>query len=132
MRAIKLMPSLGVSDIDRSLGFYRTFFGLEVADSYDETGRMAWCWLRAGAAELMLQQLSADQQMRLDPAIGQSWMVYLRVDDIDEVHARLAQAGFPVREIAQTDYGTREFFVSDPDGYDLWISTPDQGEDDEQ
>ena len=81
--ATKLIPSLGVSDIERSLGFYRTFFGFEVADSYDDDGRMAWCWLRARGAELMLQQLSADQQIRLNPAIGQSWVVYVRVDDIE-------------------------------------------------
>ncbi|MCW5620422.1 MAG: VOC family protein [Burkholderiales bacterium] len=124
MTATKLVPSLGVSDIERSLDFYRTFFGFEVLDSYDEDGRMAWCWLRVGAAELMLQQLSADQQIRLNPAIGQSWVVYLRVDDPDAVHARLRQGGFPASEIGETEYDTREFFVSDPDGYELWISVP--------
>ncbi len=131
MPATKLIPSLGVSDLQRSLGFYQSFFGFEIADSYDEGGRMAWCWLRAGGAELMLQQLSADQQMRLDPAIGQSWMVYLAVDDIDSVHARLSQGGFPVGDIAETEYGAREFFVSDPDGYDLWISVPREDREEE-
>ena len=61
MAATKLIPSLGVSDIERSVGFYRTFFGFEVADSYDEGGRMGWCWLRARGADLMLQQLTGDQ-----------------------------------------------------------------------
>jgi catechol 2,3-dioxygenase-like lactoylglutathione lyase family enzyme len=122
--ATKLIPSLGVSDIDRSAAFYRGFFGFEVVDSYDEDGRMAWCWLRAQGAELMLQQLSADQQIRLNPAIGQSWVVYVRVDDLDALHAKLRRGGFPASEIAQTSYGTREFFVPDPDGYELWISVP--------
>jgi catechol 2,3-dioxygenase-like lactoylglutathione lyase family enzyme len=119
--ATRLIPSLGVSDIDRSRDFYRRFFGLEVVDSYEDEGRMAWCWLRAGSAELMLQQLAADQQIRLNPAIGQSWVVYLRVDDLDGVHRQLAQGGFPASDIAQTPYGTREFFVPDPDGYELWV-----------
>jgi len=30
----KAIPSLGVSDIHRSVGFYREFFGFEVEDSY--------------------------------------------------------------------------------------------------
>jgi len=124
--ATKLIPSLGVSDIDRSVDFYRTFFGFEVADSYDEDGRMAWCWLRTRGAELMLQQLSADQQIRLNPAIGQSWVVYLRVDDLDAVHAKLQRNGFPVSETGTTPYGTREFFATDPDGYELWISVPQE------
>jgi len=122
--ASKLIPSLGVSDIERSLDFYRTFFGFDMVDSYDDAGRMAWCWLRAGAAELMLQQLTADQQIRLNPAIGQSWVIFVRVDDLDATHARLAQGGYPAGEIAETQYDTREFFVPDPDGYDLWISAP--------
>ncbi len=128
MTATKLIPSLGVSDLERSLDFYRTFFGFDVVDSYDDDGRMAWCWLRTGPADLMLQQLSADQQIRLNPAIGQSWVVYVRVDDLDATHARLKQGGFPVSEIDETEYDTREFFVPDPDGYELWISAPGDAE----
>lgn len=124
MTATKLIPSLGVSDIERSLGFYRTFFGFELVDSYDEEGRMAWCWLRTGSADLMLQQLGADQQIRLAPAIGQSWVIYLRVDDLESTHARLGEGGFPVSVISETEYDTREFFLPDPDGYELWISAP--------
>jgi len=59
----------------------------------------------------MLQQLAADQQIRLNPAIGQSWMVFLRVDDLDATHARLRESGYPASEIDETQYDTREFFV---------------------
>lgn len=123
MSATRLIPSLGVSDLERSLAFYRTYFEFEIADSYEDGGRVGWCWLRARGAELMLQQLGADQQIRLDPAIGQSWVVYILVDDLDALHARLRRAGFPVSDIAETAYDTREFFVRDPDGYELWICT---------
>jgi len=132
MTATKLIPSLGVSDIDRSVGFYQGFFGFEVADSYDEDGRKGWCWLRAPGAELMLQQLTADQQIRLNPAIGQSWVIYLRVDDIDALHARFKRGGFPATEITETEYGAREFFVPDPDGYELWISVPAEATDEDE
>jgi catechol 2,3-dioxygenase-like lactoylglutathione lyase family enzyme len=130
MTALKLIPSLGVSDIDRSRDFYQRFFGLELADSYETEGRMAWCWLRAGGAELMLQQLGADQQIRLNPAIGQSWVVFLRVDDLDSVHRALKAGGFPASDILDTDYDTREFFVPDPDGYELWVSAAQDDESD--
>jgi catechol 2,3-dioxygenase-like lactoylglutathione lyase family enzyme len=128
MPATALIPSLGVSDLDRSRDFYLRFFGLELADSYDEEGRMAWCWLRAAGAQLMLQQLNADQQIRLNPAIGQSWVVYLRVDDLDAVHNKLKEGGFPVSDIQETQFDAREFFVQDPDGYELWVSGPGEGE----
>ena len=129
----KLIPSLGVSDIDRSVGFYGQFFGFRVVDSYEVEGHMAWCWLQSNGADLMLQQLSADQQITLDPAIGQSWCIYIRPDDLPALHARLTKAGFPVSEIARTSYGASEFFLSDPDGYELWISVPAaNGEDDDE
>jgi uncharacterized glyoxalase superfamily protein PhnB len=128
--AVALIPSLGVSDLGRSLDFYQRFFDFQVADSYEEQGLKQWCWLRAGNAQLMLQQLTADQQIRLDPAIGQSWMMYIRVDDIDAVRSELARAGFAPGEITETAYTTREFLVADPDGYDLWISVPAEQADD--
>jgi uncharacterized glyoxalase superfamily protein PhnB len=131
--ATQLIPSLGVSDIDRSIGFYRRFFGFRVIDSYELGGHMAWCWMRSSNANLMLQQLSAEQQIRLDPAIGQSWVLYIRPNDLVALHEQLTEAGFPVTEITETAYGASEFFVSDPDGYELWISVPTaHGDEDEE
>ena len=135
MTASKLIPSLGVSDIQRSIGFYRTFFGFKPADSYEQDGRLSWCWLRSRGAELMLQQLSVDQQITLNPAIGQSWVIYIRPDNLVATHHALAQAGFPVTEMRSTAYGTDEFLVTDPDGYELWVSVPSvesNGDDDEE
>jgi uncharacterized glyoxalase superfamily protein PhnB len=120
----RLIPSLGVSDIERSARFYQEFFGFKVEDSYEAEGRTTWCWLKARGAELMLQQLSADQQIRLNPAIGQSWVIYIRPDDIDATYARLKRAGFPLSDLGTTSYGARECFLSDPDGYELWVSVP--------
>ena len=131
--ATKAIPSLGVSDIDRSVAFYRQFFGFRIIDSYEMEGHMAWCWMRVGDADLMLQQLSADQQITLNPAIGQSWVLYIRPNDLGDLHARLTEAGFPVTAISETSYGAAECFVPDPDGYELWLSVPTaHGDDDDE
>jgi catechol 2,3-dioxygenase-like lactoylglutathione lyase family enzyme len=127
-RVRKLVPSLGVSDLQRSVAFYREFFGFAVIDSWENAaGEPVWCWLRAGAAELMLQQLTPEQQITLEPALGQSWVMYLRPDDIDETRRQLLQAGVEVSAIELTAYGARECFLTDPDGYELWLSVPEQG-----
>jgi len=134
-RTRKLLPSLGVSDLRRSVAFYRDFFGFAVVDSWEnEAGEPVWCWLRAGVAELMLQQLTPDQQITLEPALGQSWVLYLRPENIDETRRQLLQAGVAVSEIRLTSYGARECFLTDPDGYELWLSVPERGlgEDDEE
>lgn len=129
-RVRKLVPSLGVADLRRSIAFYRDFFGFSLVDAYeDDEGQPVWCWLRSGVAELMLQQLPPDEQITLEPALGQSWVVYVRPADLDEVHRELRNAGVPVTDIAETSYGARECYVTDPDGYELWLSEPEAGAD---
>lgn len=128
-RLRKLIPSLGVSDLRRSLAFYREFFGFEPVDSAeDDHGVPLWVWLRSGVAELMLQQLDADAQITLDPALGHSWVLYLRPADLQDTRDRLNAAGVEVSEVESTAYGARECFARDPDGYPLWLSEPDSGQ----
>jgi len=127
-RVRKLVPSLGVSDLRRSIAFYSEFFGFALVDSWEnEAGEVVWCWLRSGLTELMLQQLSPDEQITLEPALGQSWVLYLRPTDIDEMREALVAADIEVSEIMLTVYGARECFLTDPDGYELWLSVPEQG-----
>ncbi len=127
-RLKKLIPSLGVADLRRSIAFYRDFFGFTVVDAYeDDAGKPVWCWLRSGLAELMLQQLSADQQIALEPALGQSWVLYLRPANLDEAHSALRAADVEITDITETSYGARECFATDLDGYELWLSEPESG-----
>jgi catechol 2,3-dioxygenase-like lactoylglutathione lyase family enzyme len=133
-RLKKLVASLGVSDLPRSLRFYRDCLGFEVVDSYeDDAGGLQWVFLRSGVAELMLQQLSPEEQITLEPALGHSWRLFLRPADLEDVRRRLLATGLPVTEIELTAYGARECHAKDPDGYDLWLSEPESGlgEDDE-
>lgn len=124
----KLVPCLGVSDLRRSVGFYRELLGFEPVDSIEDAGGAPlWVWLRSGVAELMLQQLDAEAQVTLEPALGQSWTIYLRPADLHGTRARLAAAGVEVSEVQTTAYGAEECFARDPDGYELWLSVPDSG-----
>lgn len=120
-----LVPSLGVSDLGRSTAFYSEFFGFEPVDSAEDAdGQPLWVWLRSGSAELMLQQLDPEAQITLDPALGHSWVLYLRPADLDRTRDRLAAAGVDVSPVSATPYGARECFARDPDGYSLWLSAP--------
>lgn len=123
MSLSKLIPSLGVSDLDRSITFYRDHFGFEVVNSYEEGDQAVWCHLRSGVAELMLQQL-APEQFRWLTSGPRCWVLYLSPEDLDGVHFTLREAGHQVSDITSTEYETRECFVNDPDGYELWISSP--------
>ena len=123
MTLTKLIPSLGVSDLDRSVAFYRDHFGFEVVNSYEESDDVVWCHLKSGAAELMLQKLGPEQTRWL-AAGPRSWVLYIAPEDLDAVFSSLREAGVQVSDITSTEYDTRECFVNDPDGYELWISSP--------
>ena len=124
-----LIPSLGVSDIQRSLVFYRDCFGFSIVDSHESDGELVWCRLRSGGAELMLQQLTTDQLERALSLGYRRWVIYVRPENIKQVHGSLADAGHDVSEIKSTRYGSEECYVIDPDGYEIWISGPVEGGD---
>jgi uncharacterized glyoxalase superfamily protein PhnB len=50
--------------------------------------------------------------------------VYIAVDDVDRSYERVRAAGAEiVRELEETDYGSREFTVRDADGYEWSVGT---------
>jgi uncharacterized glyoxalase superfamily protein PhnB len=52
------------------------------------------------------------------PAGGQ--LVYVALDEVDELHARVREAGGEIAlELTDTDYGSRDFTARDPEG-NLW------------
>lgn len=120
----KLVPSLGVGDIDRSLEFYRRNFGFEAVSTFEDGDRLVWCCLRSGDTELMLQQLDPASPASPPGAERPSWVLYLSPPDIRTLHRRLLENGVPVGPLERTDYGAEECFVRDPDGYELWLSAP--------
>jgi uncharacterized glyoxalase superfamily protein PhnB len=102
-----------VEDVARSLDYYRDALGFDV-DVYaplpEDYGfaRRDDCYVhlarsqtrRAGAVDL--------------------FDAYFYVDDVDELHAELAERGADVvQEPVEQNYGLRELRVRDPDGYVL-------------
>ncbi|MDQ0507019.1 bleomycin resistance protein [Xanthobacter agilis] len=61
-----------------------------------------------------------------DKAIAEATSVYVRVDDIDAMRAELERAadGGRISEVADRDWGMREFYVWDPDGNLLRFGVP--------
>jgi len=132
-----------VSDLDRSLGFYRDLLGMEVALDAEMAGemlerevampgaRLRLVELRAGAAFLELLEYRAPEGAPFPagakPADVGAHHVALLVDDIEAEHARLAAAGvrftWPPQEVDAGYFaGHRTAYCYDPDGLivELW------------
>lgn len=118
---------LNVTDVERSVSFYRDLLGMTLDATWaDPEGRVRWAKLiTSGDSALMLNQPAesplADRSSR--PAYRDA-VVYLQVQSTDELHTvrrRLGESGAQPGECHDEAYGQREFVVRDPDGYELAV-----------
>ena len=116
-------PSLTVSDLERSLRFYREVLGFFVGQQWRDqaTGKLLGVMLKAGACQLGLSQ--DDWAKGRDRKRGEGVRIWCTTaQDIDALAARIKAAGVPLTE-EPTDqaWGGRSLSVDDPDGFHLSI-----------
>ena len=121
-KAIHMM--VRVLDLDRSIAFYRTALGLDVADRFDFDS-FTLVYLRNAEVDFEVE-LTLNKDRTEPYANGDSYgHVAFCVDDIDRLHAQLTAAGIapnPIKEFHR-DGGlmARFFFIQDPDGYKIEV-----------
>jgi uncharacterized glyoxalase superfamily protein PhnB len=118
----ELWPLLFVADIERSLTLYRDQLGFELVAEAQADGRIFWCRLRRGGASLMLQQAEAED----GPAEGRGRGVafYLVCDDVDALAEEFIGRGVAFDPPQVAEYGMKQLFVPDPDGYAVCFESP--------
>jgi catechol 2,3-dioxygenase-like lactoylglutathione lyase family enzyme len=120
---------LAVSDVERSLAFYRDTLGLEVAAVYEDP---PYATLTAAGARISLAEQGHTAEDRPgvtmtapeDPSRANVLLV-LEVEDARAVHRALQAEG--VRFLAdpyEPPWGGCRFFCLDPDGYLVEIEQP--------
>jgi catechol 2,3-dioxygenase-like lactoylglutathione lyase family enzyme len=118
----QLRPLLVVADIDRSIGFYREKLGFAVVGRAETGGRVFWCRLERGGASIMLQQAEAED----GPAAGRGRGVafYFICDDAERLHAEFSSRGLKLARPTVAEYGMKQLFVPEPDGYSICFENP--------
>jgi lactoylglutathione lyase len=104
----------------RSVAFYRTAFGMEVADRLEFDG-FTLLYLRAPEGPFELE-LTVNHGRAEPYALGDGYgHLAVVVDDLDAEHARMAAAGLSPGSVRDMQHDGRPlarfFFVQDPDGY---------------
>ena len=104
----------------RSARFYRTAFGLEVADRFEFDG-FTLLYLRNAEADFEVE-LTVNHGRTEPYNLGDGYgHIAFAVDDLAAEHARFEREGLSPRPIKQLEHGSglraRFFFVQDPDGY---------------
>ena len=132
-----IVPNLMVSEMDRSIRFYRDTLGMTLAMTVSPGREVEWPGDGKGAAfallewegaQLMLQtvaSLSAELPVfRAGQAPAPSGTIYFRGLHPDRVLNRLAP-GEIVKGPEPAWYGMTELYVRDPDGYVVCLGAPE-------
>ena len=105
---------LTYDDADAAVDWLERAFGFERSSVHEADGKLAHAELRFGDGMIMLGPAGKNDF----GAVSQG--VYLIVDDIAEQYDRARTSGAEIlRELADTDYGSREFMARDPEG-NIW------------
>ena len=107
-------------DADAAMDWLERTLGCERREVHrDDDGSVAHAEMAFGGSILMLGSAGAGREpFRSLPAGGR--LIYCAVDDVDDLYERVREAGGDIAlEITDTDYGSRDFTVRDPEG-NLW------------
>ena len=113
-------PNLHYRDAEAAMRWLEEALGFDrKAEHRDDAGVVQHAELSLGSAFVMLGTAGAGREPFSSVAPGGA-LVYCAVDDVDALfeRARAAGADIPI-EPFDTDYGSRDFTVRDPEG-NLW------------
>ena len=118
----QLWPLLAVEDIDRSIDFYQNTLRFTIVGRAEAAGRLFWCRLERGGASIMLQEAEDED----GPAEGRGRGVafYFVCDDVERLYAELSSRGILLDPVTVAEYGMKQLFVPEPDGYSVCFESP--------
>ncbi|HLG06322.1 MAG TPA: VOC family protein [Gemmatimonadales bacterium] len=117
-----IAPGLTVNDLARSIRFYEGL-GFEIEERWEGDGVVRGVMLKAGQVNLGLSQ--DDWKKGRDRSKGVGFRLWIRTSqDLDGVATRARSAGIVLdTEPHDTEWGSRIFETTDPDGFKLTISS---------
>jgi len=122
LRLRDVTPSFTVTDLQRSIAFYRDVLGFVVGDEWRGNGVLQGCELRAGSVLFMLSQDDFAKGRDRQKGVG-SRLHVSTAQDIDRLAAEIkARGGTLDQEPADMPWGQRVFMITDPDGFKLTIA----------
>jgi lactoylglutathione lyase len=115
-------PSLTVSDLQKSLAWYRDVLGFGVEERWEQDGKLTGVMVRAGDVRFMLGQ--DDWKKGRDRKKGEGFRLYCETkQDVDAVAKKIKAGGGTLdQEPHDEPWGTRAFSLTDPDGFKITIA----------
>jgi lactoylglutathione lyase len=126
----KLTPNLVVSNVERSVAFYRDILGFTVEVTVPDRAPYVFASVQSGAVEIFLNapEAAADEYQPLKGrAIGGTLTLFIELAGIQRAYDSLQGRVKVVMPLEKKWYGTTEFAFEDPDGYIITFAERDQG-----
>jgi lactoylglutathione lyase len=123
LRLRSAAPSLTVSDIQKSLDFYRDVLGFAPKERWEKDGVLQGVEMVAGSVTFWLGQ--DDWKKGRDRVKGVGFRIYCETrQDVDGIAQRIRDTGVSLLEEPKDEpWGGRAFAVTDPDGYTITIAS---------
>jgi uncharacterized glyoxalase superfamily protein PhnB len=114
-------PGFTVNDLQKSLAWYRDVLGFAVDERWEQDGRLTGVSLRAGGVTFMIGQ--DDWKKGRDRKKGEGFRLYCTTtQDVDALAKGIeARGGKLDQEPRDQPWGTRDFALTDPDGFKITI-----------
>jgi predicted enzyme related to lactoylglutathione lyase len=107
---------IAVPDLETSAAFYRDVLGFTI----EEMGDPGWRRFVSGACQIMAGE--CPDAMPVADTGDHSYMLYLVVDEVDPLHARVVGSGAEIVKAPRDEpWGMREFGLRTVDGHRLMI-----------
>jgi uncharacterized glyoxalase superfamily protein PhnB len=131
MKFTDVTPNLIVSDMDRSLAFYRDVLGFSVVTTVPDAAPFVFAWLQRDTVKVFLNTAASVKDSLPDLAarpIGGTNTLFVVVEagtpaeGIDALYDSVKATARVVMPIKDQFYGMREFGIEDPDGYVIFAA----------
>ena len=116
----KLTPNLVVSNVERSLAFYRDVLGFTVTATVPDEGPYVFAALQSGPVEIFLNAAEpaiAEYPAFKDRPLGGTLTLFIEIAGIERAYDALRPRVTVVMPLEKKWYGVTEFAFADPDGY---------------
>lgn len=124
MKALSLVTELLVDDMDSMLHFYSELLSFNLETAVPEKSPF-FVILNNNGVKLMLyarEQFTEEIPHFLSPETGGTFALFLEVENIEELYEKLQKSDSIIQPLHTTNYGTKEFSLSDPSGYVVMLN----------
>jgi uncharacterized glyoxalase superfamily protein PhnB len=114
---VRVYPALRYRDAAAAIDWLERAFGFQTTARHEgPDGTIAHAELRLGESLIMLGQGADDlQDPPASPRAARA-TIYVAVEDVDGLHDRAQAAGADVSDLAEQEYGSRDFSARDLEG----------------